>query len=287
MNLNKNTKILIVGLGLIGGSYADSLSSNGYYVGAIDTNQKSIDFALNKGIISSGTIETDGNYIGKFDIIIFAVYPHTIIDWVTNNQKYIKEKALLSDVTGVKGCFIYEVQKLLRNDLEFIGAHPMAGKESSGAENSSKEIFCGSNFIITPTDRNTKDAIKICEMLANIMGFGNVSILTPEKHDEIIAFISQLEHCLAISLMTCRDMTGMNEFSGDSFRDLTRIAKINDEMWSELFLKNKAELVSQMNLFLSAFERLKKYITDENRDEIIKMMKESTKQRIIFDKAKE
>jgi prephenate dehydrogenase len=286
MKIDKNTKILIIGLGLIGGSYAKSLSKKGYFIGALDTDKKTIDYALENEIINIGATSPNPEFIGQFDLIIFAVYPDTIIDWILQNQKFIKENALITDVTGIKCSFIYKAQEILRDGIEFIGAHPMAGRESSGIKNSSAEIFRGANYIITPTDKNSQNAIDICYSLGTLLGFSNISVLSPEKHDEIIGFLSQLTHCIAVSLMTCCDMDGMSEYSGDSFRDLTRIAKINDEMWSELFLLNKDKLLSQMDLFKSAFDRLYDLILKDDRDGIRDIMKKSTLNRELFDKMK-
>ncbi|MBQ6907430.1 MAG: prephenate dehydrogenase, partial [Clostridia bacterium] len=249
MSLNKNKKILIIGLGLIGGSYAKSLSQKGFFVGGLDTDKKAVDYAIKNGIVKCGKTSPSADFIGLFDIIIFAVYPHTILDWTEKYQQFIKPNALIFDVTGIKSCFIYDLQKILRSDLEFVGSHPMAGRESSGIENADAEIFSGANYIITPTEKNTESAISVCRELGKTLGFSNISVLSPEKHDEMIGFLSQLTHTIAVSLMTCRDMEGMAEYSGDSFRDLTRIAKINDEMWSELFLLNRDKLLAQMDLF--------------------------------------
>ena len=117
----------------------------------------------------------------------------------------------------------------------------MAGREVSGVENADSKIFVGANYIVTPTEKNSKEAIGVCKRLGKVLGFKMISELTPEKHDEMIGFLSQMTHCIAISLMVCKDAAEMAEYTGDSFRDLTRIAKINDEMWSELLLINKKE----------------------------------------------
>lgn len=283
MKFDKDTKILIVGLGLIGGSYAEALSSGGYEVGAIDCNADSIAFALEKGWISSGRADTDGEYIGKFDLIVFALYPHIFIDWIKQNQRFIRPGALLTDVTGVKCSVVYEVQKLLRSDLEFIGAHPMAGREVSGVRNAKKEIFTDANYIVTPTESNTLEAIAACEALGRAIGFKNISTLTPEKHDEIVGFLSHLTHCIAVALMISKDSEHMCEYTGDSFRDLTRIAKINDVMWSELFMLNKTELLAQMKLFEAAFDRLRISIEQDDTDALREMMRLSAKRREYFD----
>lgn len=283
MKFDKDTKILIVGLGLIGGSYAEALSSGGYEVGAIDCNADSIAFALEKGWISSGRADTDGEYIGKFDLIVFALYPHIFIDWVKQNQRFIRPGALLTDVTGVKCSVVYEVQKLLRSDLEFIGAHPMAGREVSGVRNAKKEIFTDANYIVTPTESNTLEAIAACKALGRAIGFKNISTLTPEKHDEIVGFLSHLTHCIAVALMISKESEHMCEYTGDSFRDLTRIAKINDVMWSELFMLNKTELLAQMKLFEAAFDRLRISIEQDDTDTLREMMRLSAKRREYFD----
>lgn len=283
MKFDKNTKILIVGLGLIGGSYAEALSSGGYEVGAIDCNADSIAFALEKGWISSGRADTDGEYIGKFDLIVFALYPHIFIDWIKQNQRFIRPGALLTDVTGVKCSVVYEVQKLLRSDLEFIGAHPMAGREVSGVRNAKKEIFTDANYIVTPTESNTLEAIAACKALGRAIGFKNISTLTPEKHDEIVGFLSHLTHCIAVALMISKESEHMCEYTGDSFRDLTRIAKINDVMWSELFMLNKTELLAQMKLFEAAFDRLRISIEQDDTDALREMMRLSAKRREYFD----
>ena len=283
MNFDKDTKILIVGLGLIGGSYAQGLSEAGFEVGAIDRKQTSIDFALEHGFIKHGRTDADPDYIKDFDLLVFALYPHIFINWIKENQQYIKSGALLTDVTGVKSGLAEEIQSVLRPDLEFIGAHPMAGREVSGVENADSKIFVGANYIVTPTEKNSKEAIGVCKRLGKVLGFKMISELTPEKHDEMIGFLSQMTHCIAISLMVCKDAAEMAEYTGDSFRDLTRIAKINDEMWSELFLINKKELVAQMELFEKHFEKLKKSIEDGDRETMREMMRLSTARRKVFD----
>lgn len=280
--MNKN--VLIVGLGLIGGSYARALTKKGYHVTAITKEQSSIDFALKEGIIQEGTTSVTKSAVQDADMIIFGLYPHIFIDWIQNYQHFIKSGALLTDVTGVKVSIVYKIQEILRPDLEFIAAHPMAGREVSGVENSDDRIFKDANYIITPTDKNTDKAIELCKSLGEMLGFKNISVLSPEDHDEMIGFLSQLTHCIAISLMTCKDCEHLAEYTGDSFRDLTRIARINDEMWSELFLLNKKELLGQMNLFINEFENLKNMIEHNDIIGMRTMMRKSTERRKLFDK---
>ena len=157
--LKQDSRILIVGLGLIGGSYAEGLTKAGFEVGAVTRSQESIDFALSKGFISSGTTEVTREYVSRFDIIVFALYPHVFLSWIENYQDYIKPGALLTDVTGVKRSVVYKVQEMLRDDLEFVGAHPMAGRELYGVRNADCSVFKGANYIVTPTGANTEGAV--------------------------------------------------------------------------------------------------------------------------------
>lgn len=287
MKLNKDMKILIVGLGLIGGSYAEALSKKGYEVGAIDQKQEAIDFALRKGYIASGKTSVDKDYVGKFDIAVFALYPHAFVEWIEKYQNCLKSGAIVTDVTGVKGGVVCDVQNALRKDVEFIAAHPMAGRECSGVENAKAEIFEGANYIVVPTEKNTQEAIELCKDLGRELGFKHISELSVKQHDETVGFLSHLTHCIAVSLMVCKESGHLADYTGDSFRDLTRIAKINDEMWSELFLLNKDEIVEQMNLFEQHFGKLKECIQNDDREGIREMMRLSTKRRKVFDKCNE
>ena len=287
MKLNKDMKILIVGLGLIGGSYAEALSKKGYEVGAIDQKQEAIDFALRKGYIASGKTSVDKDYVVKFDIVVFALYPHAFVEWIEKYQNCLKSGAIVTDVTGVKGGVVCDVQNALRKDVEFIAAHPMAVRECSGVENAKAEIFEGANYIVVPTEKNTQEAIELCKDLGRELGFKHISELSVKQHDETVGFLSHLTHCIAVSLMVCKESGHLADYTGDSFRDLTRIAKINDEMWSELFLLNKDEIVEQMNLFEQHFGKLKECIQNDDREGIREMMRLSTKRRKVFDKCNE
>ncbi len=287
IKLDKDTKILIVGLGVMGGSYAKALSKNGYKISCITLEQKDIDYALEHKMIEKGVTYPSPEFIGEADVIVMALYPHTFIEWIKENQKYMKSGAILTDVTGVKGCVVYEVQSLLRPDVEYIPAHPMAGRERSGVEFSDDSVFRGANFIVTPTEKNTSEAIKFCKEFGKELGFNKISELTPEEHDKMIAFLSQLTHCIAVTLMTCNTMPHLEKYTGDSFRDLTRIAKINDRMWSELFVSNKPALLEEIDAFEAELLKLRKYIEDGNIDDMRAMMRYSTERRSLFDKPAE
>ena len=282
--LDKDKKILIVGLGLIGGSYALALKQKGYRVGAVTRSPETLRYALEREMIDEGTTEPEAAFVGAYDIVVFALYPHLLLEWLEKYQPMLRSGALLTDVTGVKSGIVYRVQKMLRSDLELIGAHPMAGRELSGVQYADAGIFRGANYIVTPTAANTEAAIAACEQLGRTLGFARISRLSPEKHDEMIGFLSQLTHCIAVSLMTCRDTAHLSAYTGDSFRDLTRIARINGEMWSELFLLNKEELLRQIELFSGQLERLRAAIENDDTDTLKEMMRLSTERRAFFDK---
>ena len=279
-----NSRILIVGLGLIGGSYAKALKRLGYHVTAIETRRTAVDYALQNHIVDDAYTTVIGDIVGSADAVIFALYPEVFKQWIADYQHYFKPGAMITDVTGVKSCIVYDIQNMLRDDVEFIASHPMAGKEVYGVENADDAIFRGANFIICPTESNTTKAIHWIGSLGRILGFGRISVLSPEEHDEMIGYLSQLTHCIAVALMTCSDNEHLVDYTGDSFRDLTRIANINDLMWSELFMLNRESLLKYMDIFLEEFASLRDMIRDGKVDELRAKMRLSTERRAYFNK---
>ena len=283
----KETHILIVGFGVIGGSYARALSRGGYHVRCITKEQKDIDYALSRGMIEAGETTVTQETVAWADLVVFALYPHIFVDWIREHQHLFRAGTLITDVTGVKSRIVEEVQAMLRPDVEFIAAHPMAGRESSGVEYSDDRVFIGANYIITPTERNTPEAVELCRRLGEVLGFARISELSPEEHDRMIAFLSQLTHCIAVTLMTANDSPMMEQYTGDSFRDLTRIAKINDVMWSELFLLNREALLSEMDAFAAEFDRFRTLLREGDSDGMRETMRRATARRMLFDKPKQ
>ena len=277
-------RILIVGLGLIGGSYARALKRLGFQVSALDINEDSIAYALEAGIIDEGSTTVEPALVQRADVVVFSLYPHAFKEWIEHYQHLLKPGAMLTDVTGVKSCIVYDIQNMLRPDVEFIAAHPMAGKEVYGVRNSDERIFHDANYIVVPTEKNTPEAIEWCRSLGMILGFNHIAVLSPEKHDEMIGFVSQLTHVIAVTLMECSDDHSLVDYTGDSFRDLTRIARINDEMWSELFLMNKKELLAQMDRFIGVFEDFRNKLAHDDREGMRVSMKVSTERRKWFDR---
>lgn len=277
-------KILIIGLGLIGGSYAKGLSKKGYEVYGIDTDSETIKYAVENKIIKDGKTGYSEEFIRGFDRIIFALTPKALLSCIENIKTFFKEGAIITDVTGIKEAVVYEIQDKLPKGIEYIGAHPMAGKEVYGIKNADDAMFNDANYIITPTDKNTDRGIEFAKEIARGLGFRKISVLSPKEHDEMIAFLSQLAHCIAVALMTCKDSEFLVDYTGDSFRDLTRIANINENMWSELFLMNKSALISEMDSFIEHIKLLRGYINNDDGEKIKEMMRLSTKRRKYFNK---
>ena len=277
-------KILIVGLGLMGGSYARALKRLGYHVSALDRSEETIEYALKERIISEGAAGENDDLVRGADAIIFALYPRIFPDWVRDNRHLFKKGLMMTDVTGVKSCIVDEIQALLPEGVEFIAAHPMAGRELSGVEHSDDRIFRDANYIIVPTEKNTADGIAWCGMLGRLLGCGRISVLSPQEHDDMIAFVSQLTHCIAVSLMTCSDNTHLADYTGDSFRDLTRIARINDGMWSELFMMNREPLLKNMDTFLKELTEFREMLAKGDVEGMRAKMRLSTERRAMFDR---
>ena len=284
MTLPENGRVLIVGLGLLGGSYAMALTKKGYHVSAITRDRESIDYAVSHGLIDHGSTEVEQSLIDEADAVVFALYPHVFVEWIKQYGHRLRPGVPVTDVTGVKSCVVYEVQALLPPGVEFISAHPMAGRETSGVQNSDDSIFVGANYIVVPTEQNTPEAIAWCRQFGATLGFSKISVLSPEKHDSMIAFLSQLAHAIAVSLMCANDDPDLVQYTGDSFRDLTRIANINDEMWSELFLLNKEALLRQMDSFTAQMEKMRGYLASDDREGLREMMRVSTARRAKFDR---
>ena len=284
MTVNKNTKFLIVGLGLLGGSYARGLTEKGYYVEAITKNQEDCEYALQHEMVKKCSTEPDEEMIKNADVIIFALYPDIFLKWIEEHGDKIKPGTVITDVTGVKECIVDKIQTMLPPMVEFISAHPMAGREVYGIKNSDERIFYGANYLVVPTHRNTPEGIEACKRIGEILGFGRISEISPEGHDEMIGFVSQLTHFIAVSLMNCYEHERLERYTADSFRDLTRIANINETMWSELFLLNKKALLEQIELFEKNFSLLHECLKNDDREGMMEMMRISTERRKQFDK---
>ncbi len=282
--LDKSKTYLIVGLGLLGGKYAQVLSQKGYRVTGITHSAETMDFALSHGYVCAGKTEDFEDLVEQADCVIFGLYPTVLLDWVRQYGHLLHRGTLVTDVSGVKRGVVEPVQQALPEGVEFIASHPMAGRETSGIAHSAEVNFAPANFIITPTEKNTPQGIEWCRELAETLGFCRISVLSPAEHDHMIGYVSQLCHAIAVSLMCASDNIELARYTGDSFRDLTRIARINDKMWAELFLRNKDNLISEIDMFSDALQDMRQKLVDDDRDGLQEMFRLSTKRREAFDK---
>lgn len=282
--MDKQKKILIVGLGLLGGSYAMGLSKKGWQVSAIDRDEFALAYAKEKGIIDEGASRDFEPLVEKADRIVFALYPAAFVEWVRTYKHLFCPGLIFTDVSGVKQGVVEPIQAMLPEGVEFIASHPMAGREVSGVQNATDAMFAPANFIITPTDKNTPAGLAFARVLAETLGFAHICTLSPEAHDRMIGYVSQLTHAIAVSLMCASDNAHLAEYTGDSFRDLTRIARINETMWSELFLENREILAAEIDQFTATLQTLKTHLLDGDRAALEEMFITSTRRRAAFDK---
>ncbi len=267
-------KIVIVGLGLIGGSYASGLSQKGHEVYGIDKDVKTLEYAKKKGYIKI-TDETEAELLSTAELIILAIYPQAILEFLNKNKMYFTKHQIITDVCGVKSSFINKAT-LLSSPAVYLSHHPMAGKEKIGIAFADSSIFAGANFLITPLEHTPIEAIKTLDRIARDLNFGRITLISPKRHDEMIGFTSQLTHAIAVSLVNSDKDKETIHFIGDSYRDLTRIAMINENLWSELFLENKDALLAHIENFETELNILKKALYDNDKEQLNELFKNST-----------
>lgn len=284
--MDKSKVFMIVGLGLMGGSYALALVRQGYVVWATDKDPEALRWAQQNGLVQktarADDVEGTAALLRGADVIVLSLYPSGILQWLTRHKPYFKPGALVTDLAGVKGCFVPQAQKMLAPNFEFIPCHPMAGREKLGVQNASDAIFKGANFIVTPTQYNTQKGIDFAAWLAQTLGFARCVTLTVEQHDKLIGYVSQLTHAIAVSLMNANPDPLLPEVTGDSFRELTRIADINAPLWSELFLANKDALADEIDLFTACLQDLKEKLLQGDKEGLEELFCESTRLRRRF-----
>lgn len=269
--------IVVVGLGVIGGSYAMALREKGYKnIYAIDLNEDSLRKAESLNIINKGCTEGK-KFLKDADIIILSVYPELVKEFINNNKNLFKDGCIITDTTGIKGVIVDDIKKSLPDNVDFVFGHPMAGREKKGIDFATSEVFKGANYIITPIDTNKEKSIKLIEKIALEIGFKKVKRITPQFHDKMVGFTSQLPHAIAVALINSdEEDRDTGSFIGDSYRDLTRIANINAELWCELFLGNKENLLEAINSFEVEMNRIKNAIECEDREKLIRYFNKSS-----------
>lgn len=273
----ENLNITIVGLGLVGGSFAKALKGlNPKNIWAIDIDKESLQKGEEMGIIDRGYIDSK-EPLKSSDLVIICLYPDLVKRFVSENIDNFKPGMIITDVTGIKNGLVEEINKILPPSIDFVFGHPMAGREKKGLEYSSAQVFQGANYIITPNSRNKKSSIDLIENIAINLGFKRVMKIDPQKHDEVIAFTSQLPHVIAVALVNSDDLNiDTGSVVGDSYRELTRIAQINEKLWSELCIGNKENLLQKIKVFEEKLDLLKKAILEDEKDMLEEEFKKSS-----------
>lgn len=266
----------IVGLGLIGGSYAKALRNlKVRKILGMDISHGIARACLNANMIDE-VIEADGSNLKEADVIICSVYPEAIVGFVRQNVQNFAEGMLMTDATGVKGTMPHDIQALLPESCEFISGHPMAGRQGSGLGMSDAAIFNNSNYIIVPTEKNTPEAVRWLEEFAKALGCARSVKVSTEDHDKIIAYTSDLPHITAVALVNSASYNENTQyFIAGGFRDATRVADINPDLWSDLFLSNRANVIAEIENYQKQLERWKKAIEDNDREALKEIMREA------------
>ena len=266
----------IVGLGLIGGSYAKALRNlKVRKILGMDISHGIARACLNANMIDE-IVEADGSNLKEADVIICSVYPEAIVSFVQQNVQNFAEGMLMTDATGVKGAMPHEIQALLPEGCEFISGHPMAGRQGSGLGMSDAAIFNNSNYIIVPTEKNTPEAVSWLEEFAKALGCARSVKVSMEDHDKIIAYTSDLPHITAVALVNSASYNENTQyFIAGGFRDATRVADINPDLWSDLFLSNRANVIAEIENYQNQLERWKKAIENNDRETLKEIMREA------------
>ncbi len=267
--------IAVIGLGIIGGSFCKAIKKyTDHYVIGLNRTIETAEKALSVGAIDEiGTYES----LSKADLVILTMYPQADIDFIKENGSYIKKGAIVTDASGIKCTLCPELKELSQKfGFIFVGSHPMAGKEKNGFDVSDAELYQNASFIITPCEAEQK-YVDILADFAKSIGFGTIKITTPEEHDRMIAFTSQLPHVLACAYVLSPCCPNHKGFSAGSYRDVSRVANINSKLWSELFLENKEPLVKELDILIENITKIVNSIKAEDKETLTALLEQGHK----------
>ena len=272
--------ITIVGLGVIGGSFAMAFKEAGFEdVYAVDLNKESIEKAKNMGIIKDGS-DNAKQFLEIADLVIICIYPRIIKDFMMENRNNFKDGAIVTDVAGIKGTLIKQLDDIIPDNIDFIFGHPMAGRENKGIDHATAECYKGANYLLIDTERNDDDNVLLLQAIIYKLGFKRIIRISSGFHDQIIAFTSHLPHVMAVSLINS-DVEARNTeiYIVGSYRDSTRVADINEDLWTELFLGNKENLLEVIDDFMAEMGRFREDLAKGDRVSLNKRLKRATKRR--------
>lgn len=269
--------ITVVGLGVVGGSFVKALKGLGHQVYGIDIDKGTLQKAKDEGYIIEGYQNGD-KIISKSDLTIICLYPSLVLDFIKDNQ--FKKGSIITDAVGIKSYFLQEAMNIIDPEVEFVSGHPMAGREKKGFEYASKEVFKNANYILIEHPINKKENIIFMEKFVSTLGFKSVKIMSPQAHDEIISFTSQLPHAIAVALINSdNEKYDTGKYIGDSYRDLTRIANINEDLWSELFFRNSENLLNSIVTFEAQLNLIKQALVENDEQSMKELFIKSSQRR--------
>lgn len=277
MNKLENLNITIVGLGMEGGSYAIALR---HYIKpknlwGIDIDEDTVIAAEKLGVIDKGYSSIEET-LSKSDLVIMCIYPSDIIEFIRKNNNNLKKNCIITDAAGVKEKLVKEINMFLRKDLDYIAGHPMAGNEYKGFLYASKDIFDGANYLITPIEKNKEENILLIEELAYKIGCSNVMRIDYKTHDIMIAYASQLIHVIATSIVNNDHFSDdIVLFSGGSFKNATRVANINSDLWTDAFFENKNYLIKELENFENNISLVRKSLVNNDRKALYNFLQNS------------
>lgn len=265
-----NPKIGIIGLGLIGGSAAKAFKANtSFSVLGCDKNEEVIRKAVFSGAIDGGI-----KNLSECDLIIVALYPEAAADFIEENSANIKKGALVTDFCGIKGYVCKRIEPIAEKcGFYYIGAHPMAGIERFGFESSKPDLYEGASLIMTPSEKIPEEAVKHLWSILKQLGFLHHELTTPKIHDEVIAFTSQLAHVVSSAYIQSPSAMKQYGFSAGSFRDMTRVARLNEKMWTELFIENKEALAEEIGGLIERLSEFKAAIEAPDPKELCRLLR--------------
>ena len=266
-------KVLVVGIGLIGGSIAKTIKKNSdWTVLGYDLNENSINDALSLGAIDA---VWDKVSPCDADLTVLCLSPKACVDFLIENIALLKKNSVVTDVCGIKSWIVENCEKICeQNGLHFVGGHPMAGKERSGFKNSDENLFNRASYIITPTSNTYENALKIVEKYIKTLKAAKITVSSPANHDRVIAFTSQMPHVIAGSYVKSDTCCLRHGFSAGSFKDVSRVATVDENLWSELFLQNKDMLLNELSSFIDSLTEYKTALLNDDVDSLKSIIKD-------------
>lgn len=271
-------KIFVVGLGLMGSSYALKLHLQGHIIYGYDVDKNAIRKGQDEGFLQE---DSDLKKLMMSDLVIFALYPNNTLEFIETHQHLFKSGALITDINGVKKTLIHKIEQILRSDIRYVSHHPMAGRAKRGFDAKDITMFQNNHFIIVETNRAQDSDYELMHIVAKQLGFKTVTQVSPSVHDKVIAYTSQLTHVIAASLILGQETSA--QLTGDSFRELTRIANINEDLWTELFLNNQEDLLHAIAAFKKTLDKIEASIELNDERTLKELLKQSRKKREDFE----